>query len=62
MGKPLRVLVIEDSADDTLLVIRALQKGGYDPIYERVETAETMRSAVREKQWDTIICDYKMPK
>jgi PAS domain S-box-containing protein len=62
MGKPLRVLVIEDSADDTLLVIRALQKGGYDPIYERVETAETMRSAIREKQWDIIICDYKMPK
>jgi hypothetical protein len=39
MGIPLRVLVIEDSEDDTLLVIRALQKGGYEPTYERVDTS-----------------------
>jgi sigma-B regulation protein RsbU (phosphoserine phosphatase) len=39
MGIPLRVLVIEDSEDDTLLVIRALQKGGHEPTYERVDTS-----------------------
>ncbi len=61
MGKPLRVLMIEDSEDDTLLVIRALQKGGFDPAYKRVETTGAIRSALLEKLWDVILCDYKLP-
>ena len=61
MGKPLRVLMVEDSEDDVLLMIRALKKGGYDPVYERVETAEAMRTALRKKTWDIILCDYKIP-
>jgi CheY-like chemotaxis protein len=57
----LRVLMVEDSEDDALLVLRALKKGGYNPLYERVETAATMKKALKEKQWDIILCDYKMP-
>ena len=62
MGKPLRVLMVEDSEDDALLVIRALKKGGYEPEYERVETAEAMRAALREKAWAVILCDYQLPQ
>ena len=62
MKKPLRVLMVEDSEDDALLEIRTLKNGGYDPEYERVETAGAMRTALREKTWDIILCDYKMPK
>ena len=62
MGKPLRVLMVEDSEDDVLLMIRALKKGGYDPVYERVETAMAMREALQKKTWDVILCDYKMPQ
>ena len=58
----LRVLIVEDSEDDTLLVLRALKKGGYNPLYERVETSAAMKKALKEKQWDIILCDYKMPK
>ena len=58
----LRVLIIEDSEDDVLLIIRELKKGGYNPVYEQVETAAAMRKALQEKQWDIILCDYKMPK
>jgi DNA-binding NtrC family response regulator len=61
MGKPLRVLMVEDSEDDVLLTIRALKKGGYDPVYERVETAEAMHMALSEKTWDVILCDYNLP-
>ncbi|PKN77085.1 MAG: hypothetical protein CVU52_02005 [Deltaproteobacteria bacterium HGW-Deltaproteobacteria-10] len=60
--KPLRVLLIEDSEDDALLVIRALKKGGYDPEYSRVETAAAMQKSLQEKQWDIILCDYKLPE
>jgi PAS domain S-box-containing protein len=62
MGKPLRVLIVEDSEDDALLEIRALKSGDYDPKYERVETAGAIRTALREKTWDVILCDYQMPK
>ncbi len=64
ISKPqsLRVLIVEDSESDTLLEIRELKKGGYDPVYERVETATVMKKSLKEKQWDIILCDYKMPK
>jgi DNA-binding NtrC family response regulator len=62
MGKPLRVLMVEDSEDDALLVFRALKNGGYDPEYERVQSAETMRAALREMTWDVILCDYLLPQ
>ena len=55
-------LMVEDSEDDALLMILALEKGGYDPVYERVEDAEAMRKALREKPWDVILCDYQMPQ
>ncbi len=61
-SQSLRVLIVEDSEDDTLLIIRELKKGGYNPVQERVETAASMKKALKEKQWDIILCDYKLPK
>jgi DNA-binding NtrC family response regulator len=62
VSKPLRVLIVEDSEDDALLLIRDLKKGGYDPVYDRVETAEAMRAALRKEPWDVILCDYRLPQ
>jgi PAS domain S-box-containing protein len=62
MSRSIRVLLVEDSEDDALLVIRALKKGGYDSEYDRVETAGVMRKALTEKPWDLILCDYKLPQ
>ena len=42
----LRILIVEDSEDDTLLIIRELNKGGYSLVYERVETDATMKKAL----------------
>jgi PAS domain S-box-containing protein len=58
----LRALIIEDSEDDALLLIRELQKGGYDPVYDRVETAAAMEKSLKEKQWDIVLCDYTLPE
>ena len=60
-NKTLRVLTIEDSEDDALLLVRFLKKGGYNPVYERVETAAVFKKALKEKQWDIILCDYSLP-
>ncbi len=60
--KSIHVLMIEDSEDDVLIIIRELKKGGYHPVYERVETVASMKKALKEREWDIILCDYKMPK
>jgi diguanylate cyclase (GGDEF)-like protein/PAS domain S-box-containing protein len=61
-GKTIRVLMVEDSEDDELLLIRELKKGGYHPVYERVYSATAMKKALKEKTWDIILCDYMMPR
>ena len=62
MSKPLHVLVIEDSEDDTLLLMRELRQGGYEPTFERVDAVAGLQAALNQSQpWDVIISDYKMP-
>lgn len=59
---PLRVLVVEDSADDTALLLRELRRGGYEPYSEQVETPEAMRQALVDGgRWDVVIADHEMP-
>ena len=62
MPGPLRVLIVEDSVDDTLLIAAELQRGGVDPVFERVETADAMQAALKAHNWDLIISDYSMPQ
>jgi two-component system, cell cycle sensor histidine kinase and response regulator CckA len=62
MPSPLRVLMVEDSADDALLIASELRRGGLEPVFERVETAPAMQSALDLREWDLIICDYSMPQ
>jgi len=62
MSRQLRVLLVEDSEDDAVLLTRELQKRGYKPLVERVETPEAMQKALTEKKWDVVISDYVMPK
>jgi len=62
MGFPLRVLIVEDSEDDTLLLLRELEKGGYHPVWKRVDTAMALVEALNEGCWDIILSDYKMPR
>ena len=63
MNKTPRVLIVEDSEDDALLVLRELRKGGCDPaVFERVDTEEEMRARLRDHPWDLIIADFVMPR
>lgn len=62
MGKPLHALLVEDSEDDALLLVRELRRGGFDPVDERVDNARAMRAALDERTWDVILGDYNMPK
>jgi DNA-binding NtrC family response regulator len=61
MNEVLRVLIVDDSDDDTNLVLRKLRSGCYQPEWERGDTHDAMKNALEKKTWDVILCDYKMP-
>lgn len=62
MPKPLHVLIVEDSEDDVLLLVRELRRGGFDPVYEQVETPEAMMTSLLNNRWDIVISDYILPR
>jgi two-component system, cell cycle sensor histidine kinase and response regulator CckA len=62
MGKPLRVLLVEDSEDDAQLVVDQLERCGWDVTFDRVDTAEAMSACLDSATYDLILSDYNMPR
>jgi DNA-binding NtrC family response regulator len=54
-------VLIEDTESDLLLTVRALQRGGFELTYERVETREALETALASGGWDLIISDFHLP-
>ena len=61
MGDSLKLLIVEDSEDDALLVVHELRRGGFDIEYARVESPIEMAAALEREEWDLIIADYVIP-
>lgn len=61
IGHPIRVLIIEDSEDDSELMLRYLRKGGFYPKFQRVQSAAGLRDALKSEKWELILCDHNMP-
>ena len=62
MSKLLRVLIVEDSEDDAELLAIELKRGGYQLIYQRVETKADMEAALEQQiSWDMVLADYALP-
>ena len=62
MSQTLRVLVIDDSDADTQLVLTELERGGFTPVYARVNNAETFNEALRQDSWQLILSEYALPQ
>jgi PAS domain S-box-containing protein len=65
--KPLRALIVEDSPDDALLLVRELRRGGYAVAFERVEGLDEMeeswwRARERGQPWEVVLTDYYLPR
>ena len=66
-GVPVRLLLVEDSENDAMLLLRELRRGGYEPLYERVYTPEDMErtlagAAARGEPFEVVVSDYYMPR
>jgi diguanylate cyclase (GGDEF)-like protein len=61
-GRPLRLLLVEDSERDAAHVALSLRRGGWSPEIRRVETQEEMAEALRDGVWDAVVSDYNLPR
>jgi len=61
MKPALRIIIIEDSPDDALLVVREVEHAGYIVQAQRVQTAEELRDALAQGTWDLVLADYSLP-
>jgi CheY-like chemotaxis protein len=59
--KPIRLLIMQDSEQDTQAILAELRKGGYEPTHGTADSALTMAAALESQKWDLIITEYSMP-
>ena len=56
----LEVLIVNDSFADSDLMLRALQRGGFDVAGEVVQTSDEVRRRVRERTPDVVLAEYNL--
>ena len=61
MANVIRALLVEDSEDDALLVLRELKRGGLEVSSVRVDVASELEDALARQSWDVVLSDYMMP-
>ncbi|MCB2156787.1 response regulator [bacterium] len=59
MSDKIRALIIEDSENDLLLLLRALEKAELNIDHQHVMTADEVKEAMSE-EWDVILADYRL--
>ena len=60
MAQPLRVLLLEDLDTDAELMVRELKQAGFDLVWDRVETEESLLECL-DRPYDLILSDNSMP-
>lgn len=61
MDRPVNVLLVEDSEDDELLIVRTLRAEGIDVEIRRVEDAESLKDSLESCKFDAVISDFSLP-
>lgn len=62
MPRTLRLLLVEDSENDTLLLLNHLQRSGYTVDWSRVDTAAALLAALEGGPWDVVLSDDALPQ
>ncbi|MEG4218241.1 EAL domain-containing protein [Microcoleus sp. Pol14C6] len=57
----LKLLIIEDMAEDMELIVLALEAGGVNFNYDTAETATECRKLLQNCKYDAVLSDYRLP-
>jgi len=55
------ILIVDDSQDDALLLLREFKRNSLDINHQRVDSEETLLTALENDEWDIVISDHHMP-
>ena len=58
MNDVLRTVIVEDSVDDAYLIEEEIKKASYQITAVRVDSADALRSALMERDWDLVLSDH----
>ena len=59
--KILRLLIVDDSPDDSELAVASLRKAGYMLKNQRVQDLASMQAALDKGTWDVVLSEYTLP-
>ena len=60
-GRSLRLLLVEDSENDALLLQQVIRRGGFEVAMTRVEDIAGMLTELRRQTFDIVISDHNLP-
>ncbi|MCP4899283.1 MAG: response regulator [bacterium] len=58
----IRLVLVEDSEDDALLIVHELETEGFSVDSCRVQTAVDLEKVLRQDTWSVALVDYQMPQ
>ncbi len=62
MERPLRLLIVDDQANDAELSAMQIARGGFPCVWRRVQTETELRQALRRFSPDLILSDFTLPQ
>ncbi len=62
MPSPWRLLIVEDSEADYLLLADNLRRQGFAALTERVATAAGLQAALDRQPWEAVLSDFNLPQ
>ncbi len=62
MGRAIKILMVEDNPFDAELIVATLKRGGFEPVFARVDNRSDMQEALAHASWDLVTCDHSMPE
>jgi PAS domain S-box-containing protein len=58
----IRLLIVEDSANDAALLLAEFKAKGQATVHQRVETKKDFLAVLQGQSWDAVISDYVLPQ